>query len=195
MNGKRLGTLLLAGSLGLNVALGAVIVSRAVTRSRESARFELDRSRRAGDQRGRYNWQSRYRTESDTARSFPRLEREQIDQLRDMRREMEEVITPLRDQIQSHQASIREELARPEPDFDLLDDITGEIAQLQAAIQQHSLRLILREREILTPEQFRSFIRMMMPGQYGPGKSGRSRHREPSDRDSTHGSNRDPHGS
>ena len=129
---------------------------------------------------------------TDTTRSFPRLERDQIESLRTMRREMEEVITPLREEIHALQAAMREELEKPEPDLEILDDMTEETASLQAEIQQQSLRLMLKERQILSPEQYRSFMRMMMPGQYGSGESGRPRHGNFSDMDSTMGSDRDP---
>ncbi len=109
-----------------------------------------------------------------------------------MRREMEEVITPLRDEIHALQAAMREELDKPEPDLEILDGMTEETASLQAEIQQQSLRLMLNERQILSPEQYRSFMRMMMPGQYGPGESGRPRHGDYSERDSTRGFDRDP---
>jgi hypothetical protein len=195
MNGKRLGTLLLAGSLGLNVALGAVIISQVVAGRREISRSDWDRSRRGREQRGRSDWQSRFRAESDTTRSFPRLEREQINQLREMRRQYEELITPLREEINTLQSSIREELDSEEPDFELLDGIAEQIAGLQASIQKHSFRLIAREREILTPEQFRAFTRMMMPGRHDPddsNQSGRSRHRTLSGRDSSRSTDRPP---
>jgi len=192
MNGKRLGTMLLAASLGLNAALGAVLITQAITRSRQISRYEYSRNRRGGEEGGRSEWQSRYRSESDTSRSFPRLERHQIESLRTMRREMEEVITPLREEIQALQAAMREEMEKPEPDLEVLDEMAEETARLQAEIQQQSLRLMLNEREILSPEQYRGFMRMMMPGQYGPGESGRSRYSESSGRDSTWGSERDP---
>ena len=192
MNGKRLGTMLLAASLGLNVALGAVLITQAVTRSTQASRYEYSRYRRGGEERGRSEWQSRYRSESDTSRSFLRLERHQIESLRTMRREMEEVITPLRAEIHALQAAMREEMEKPEPNLEILDEMAEETAGLQAEIQQQSLRLMLDEREILTPEQYRGFMRMMMPGQYGPGEAGRSRHSESSGRDSTWGSERDP---
>lgn len=192
MNGKRLGTMLLAASLGLNVALGAILITQAITRSRQASQYDYNRYRRGGEERGRSAWQSRYRSESDTTRSFPRLDRDQIESLRTMRREMEEVITPLREKIHALQAAMREELEKPEPDLEILDGMTGETARLQAEIQQQSLRLILKERQILSPEQYRNFMRMMMPGQYGPGESGRPRHGDYSERDSTRGSDRDP---
>ena len=192
MNGKRLGTLLLAGSLGLNVALGAVLITQAIASGRNTSRFDYNRYRRGGEERGRSEWQSRFRSESDTTRSFPRLERDQIESLRTMRREMEEVITPLREEIHALQATMREELVKPEPDLEILNGMTEDTARLQKTIQQQSIRLMLKEREILSPEQYRSFMRMMMPGQYGPGESGRPRHRDYSERDSTRGSDRDP---
>ena len=110
MNGKRLGTMLLAASLGLNVALGAVLITQAISSGRRTSRFDYNRYRRGEEGRGRSEWQSRYRSESDTTRSFPRLERDQIESLRTMRREMEEVITTLREEIHALQSAMREEL-------------------------------------------------------------------------------------
>lgn len=195
MSGRRAQTLVLAGSLGLNVALCAVLIYQAVAAGRGSSRYESDRWRRYGESRGRSDWESRYRAEPDSTRPFPRLDDEQIQRLREMRREITETINPLREEINGLQALMREELGKPEPDLARLDSMVTETSRLQSQIQQHSLRLILREREILTPEQFRSFTRMMVPGQFGDREPDRRRSREPSERDTTrnsHKSSRDP---
>ena len=195
MNGRRLGTLVLAGSLGLNVALGGVLIYQAVSRSRESTRYESERGREYSDRGRRSDWQSRYRAESDSAGTFPRLNGDQIRNLREMRRETEEAIHPMREEINTLQALMREELDRPQPDISRLDSMVVETSRLQNSIQRHYLRLILKEREVLSPEQYRSFTRMMMPGQYRDREPDRYRPRGRSDRDTTQNSRRSPGGS
>jgi len=190
VNGKRLGTLLLAGSLGLNVALGGVLIYQIATREKVYTRGERGEWRGRPDQRGRDEWQSDYRARSDTTRRFPRLERDQIRRLTEMRHNLGEVIRPLRTEINTLQALMREELVNPQPDLARLDSMAVETARLQSQIQQHSLRLILEEREILTAEQYQAIVRMMLPGQYGSRESGRSKTDEPPDRDREGGSRR-----
>lgn|GEM_PF-3560085 len=194
MNGKRLGTLLLAGSLGLNVALGGILLYQAVAGGKETSRLESDQWRRRADWRERPEWQSRFRSMPDSTSPPPRLQYSQINRLREMRRDLEEVISPLRTEINALQALTREELGKPQPDIARLDSTAAEIARLQSHVQQHLLRLILREREILTPEQYQSFMRMMMPGQFGPRETGRFRPMGPSDRDTTRGQHRSSRG-
>ena len=195
MNGKRLGTLLLAGSLGLNVALGGVLIYQIATREKTYTRGERGEWRGRSDRRDRDEWQSHYRARSDTTRPFPRLERDQILRLREMRNNLVEVIRPLRAEINTLQALMREELVKPQPDPARLDSMAVETARLQSQIQQHSLRLILEEREVLTAEQYQAVVRMMLPGQFGSRESGRSKTGEPPDRDPEGGSRRSPRSS
>lgn len=190
MSGKRLGTLLLASSLGLNVALGGVLIYQIATREEAYTRGEREEWRGRSDRRGRDEWQSDFRARSDTIRPFPRLEREQIRRLREMRLNLGEVIRPLHIEINTLQTLMREELVNPQPDLARLDSMAVETSRLQSQIQQHTLRLILEEREVLTAEQYQAVVRMMLPGQYGSRETGRSKTDEPPDRDPEGGSRR-----
>ena len=80
-----------------------------------------------------------------------------------------------------------------------LDSMTARIMRYQNQIQQRTLRLILAEREVLTPEQYRTFLRFMVPGQlgqidrlYDPGRRGRGRDDERGGNDRPGGDQRGP---
>jgi hypothetical protein len=166
MNGKRLATFVLAGSLGLNLALGGILIYGSL--SSDSRRGD----RQSRDSRGRSYWQDRHRSTPDSLREAPRFSREQIDQLRGMRRAMEEETAPLREEVRDIQSLIRNELRTEEPRLAYLDSLASESMKRQSAIQSRALRLILEEREILGPEHYERFLRYMVPGgSYGRGDS------------------------
>ncbi len=166
-DGRRTLTVLLAASLGLNLALGGIFIYQATTAERTFER-RLHEWRRSPAARPE-PWQSRSRAERDTTDRFPRLEQEQVERIRELRGMMEEDIRPLRTEINSLQEMMREELRRPEPSISRLDSMAARTSQLQTQIQQRSLRLMLEEKEILTADQFGFYLRFMMPGRPSPG--------------------------
>jgi hypothetical protein len=166
MNGKRFATAMLAGSLGLNIALGGILIYGSI--KPDSRRGDWP----GRDSRGRSYWPDRHRSTPDSLREAPRFSREQIDQLRAMRRAMEEDTAPLREQVRDIQSLIRNELRADDPSLAYLDSLSAESTKLQSAIQSRALRLILEEREILGPEHYERFLRYMVPGgSYGRGDS------------------------
>ncbi len=172
MNGpgtRRTWSIILAASLGLNLALGGILVYQNV-RAEKSFERRLEQWRRSRDGRPR-EWQSRSRSEGDTTSRFPHLEREQIERIRALRHGMEEDIQPWRREINHLQELIRTELQKAEPSTARLDSLADRTAELQGLIQKRLLRLMLVEREIFTPEQLRFFLRFMVPGErdYGSG--------------------------
>ena len=169
VDGRRFATLFLAASLGLNIALGGILIFQGARKEEP----EQNRSRRdyQGRDWRRSDWDSRSRAMPDSLRPYTRLEPEQLERMRELRRAMFEDIGPLGEEIRTLQELIRQELRKPEPDITRLDSITTRTADLQNQIQQRSIRLILEEREILTPEQYRALTRFMVPGfmPYDPG--------------------------
>ncbi|MFC1628764.1 hypothetical protein ACFL3H_06580 [Gemmatimonadota bacterium] len=162
---KNLSTLILAASLGLNVTLMVILLSQDTLQGR-SWRDGSGRSIRSDDYR-RPDWNTRMSSIPDSLRSFPRFEPAQTESLRTLRRAMYTEIEPISEEINTLQGLIQEELRGPEPAITRLDSMTSRIMRLQNQIQQRTLRLILREREILTPEQYQGFIRFMVPNQSG----------------------------
>ncbi len=159
----RLKSLILPASLGLNLALAAVFVYQVIVSD------QGERGRRGSDwDRGRSSWTDDRdrRSLPDSVRTVPHFDREQIQQLRNMRREMMVETEPLRDRIRALQSHMRTELRKESPNHTYLDSLISESAELQRAIQMRSLRLILKEREILTPEQYRWFLRYAVPGNF-----------------------------
>lgn len=177
MNGRRVGNLVLAASLGLNLALAGVLVYneffRTPTVPTMYGRGSMsDRGQEPGQ--GTRDWRR------DDNWDFPRLDREQLNQMRRMREGMQEEIGPLWEQVRGNQALIQIELLAERPDTSRLDSLSVVNARLQERIQLRTLRLILEEREVLTREQYEHFLRWMVPGSFGrpetPYQGGRNRH-------------------
>jgi len=160
----RLRSLILPASLGLNLALVGVLGYQIFVGDRgggDRQGSDWDRRRSSwSDERGR-------RSMPDSLRRAPDFDREQIRRLTQMRSEMMEETRPMREHVRELQSLMRSELREEEPRQAYLDSLITESAQLQRAIQMRSLRLILEEREVLTPEQYRWFLRFMMPGDLG----------------------------
>jgi len=163
---KNLVTLILAASLGLNVTLGIVLLTQPDPRERFHQQMMQEGSWRGDDYR-RADLENRRDATPDSLRQFRRFEPDQLEALRELRREMFTEIEPAREEINTLQRLISEELLSSEPDIARLDSMTSRIMRHQNQIQQRTLRLILAEREILTPEQYQAFIRYMVPGQLG----------------------------
>lgn len=164
---KNLTTLILAASFGLNVTLAIILISQSASRDRSAWHVPGPGMGMRGEDFRRPDWGTRMSAMPDSLRSFPRFEQEQLESLRELRRAMFTEIEPIREEINTLQGLIQEELKGPEPTITHLDSMTARIMRLQNRIQQRTLRLILREREILTPEQYQVVIRFMVPGYMG----------------------------
>ncbi len=162
---KNLVTLILAASLGLNVTLGIIMLTQENPRD-HFRRIAEERGWRGDDYR-RADLENRREATPDSLRQFRHFEPDQLEALRDLRREMFTEIEPAREEINTLQRLISEELRSSEPNIARLDSMTSRIMRYQNQIQQRTLRLILAEREILTPEQYQAFLRYMVPGQLG----------------------------
>jgi hypothetical protein len=186
MNGpgnRRPWSIILAASLGLNLALGGLLIYQGVSAEKAFER-RLHEWRANRDSRWREQ-PSRSGTAPDSTRhptrpDFPRLEEDQIDQLRAMRRAFEADTDSLKREVGRNQRLIRSELSETEPSMARIDSLTNRNARLQHRIQRRIIVLMLREKEILTPEQFEFFLRYMIPGQdrygdsYRRGERGRN---------------------
>jgi hypothetical protein len=163
---KNATTLIVAASLGLNLTLAIILLSQPDPRERIRRYYE-ERGWR-GENYRRADWDDRREAMADSIRhNTPSFTPEQLEAMRELRREMFAEIEPLREQINTLQRSIRDELRAEEPALARLDSMTARLMRGQYQIQLRTLRLILAEREILTPEQYRSFLRFMVPGQLG----------------------------
>jgi hypothetical protein len=177
VNGRRRATMLLAASLGLNLALGAILVYQSV----QSGQQEYNRFQRGGDRRSGPPWGGDRRSSvPDSIRQMTRLSEEQVRSIRQLRNAMETEIEPIRDEIRRLQGSLRNELELSDPNPARVDSFMTEIWSRQRVLQKRSIDLILEERDVLTPQQFRSFLRSMLPGVMG--QSNRDDRRRDSDR-------------
>jgi Spy/CpxP family protein refolding chaperone len=164
VNGRRVGNLVLAASLGLNLALAGVLIYNEFFRT-PTVPTMYGRGSMSG--RGQEPGSGTRDWRRDDDRDFPRLDREQLNQMRRMREGMQEEIGPLWEQIRSNQALLQAELLAERPDRAQLDSLSVVNARLQERIQLRTLRLILEEREVLTREQYEHFLRWMVPGSFG----------------------------
>ena len=163
MNGRRLGGLVLAGSLGLNLALAGILIYTQVIRPPVSTRYYSGRSY-SGRGSGMGQGPAGQPSGRESERTYPRLDREQVENLRAMREKMEEEIAPLWERVRTNQTLIQQELLAERPDLARLDSLSIENTGLQQKIQLRTLRLILEERVVLTKEQYEHFLRWMLPG-------------------------------
>jgi hypothetical protein len=164
VNGKRLGGLVLAGSLGLNLALAGILVYSQVIRPAPSpSRTYPGRMYSSGRGPGSGPGQGNQPSGRDSERNYPRIDPQQVARMRGMRETMQEEISPLWERVHSNQILIQEELLAEKPDLVRLDSLSIENTGLQQQIQLRTLRLILEERDILTKEQYEHFLRWMLP--------------------------------
>ena len=176
MNGRRWPMMLLAGSLGLNVALGGVLIHRETLQEQERQLERTDwQARRSSSQsplqRGRRDTLGLYHSQGEFLLSD--LSRDQVHQLRGMRHKAEEEIEDYRRTIGQIQSQIRSELEQEKPNTDYIDSLTVTSSRMQRNIQQRLVRLMIEERSILTPEQYQGLLRRMAPGMFGGFEYGR----------------------
>jgi hypothetical protein len=165
VNGKRLGGLVLAGSLGLNLALAGILVySQVIRPAPSSSRTYPGRTYSGGRGQGMGQGQGNQPSGRASERNYPRIDPQQVVRMRGMREKMQEEISPLWERVHSNQILIQEELLAESPDLARLDSLSIENTGLQQKIQLRTLRLILEERNILTTEQYEHFLRWMLPG-------------------------------
>ncbi|MFC1545102.1 Spy/CpxP family protein refolding chaperone [Gemmatimonadota bacterium] len=163
---RNLATLILAASVGLNVTLAVILLSQPDPHER-MRRYYQEGSWRGDDFRRADIDQRRGAMPDSMRQNVPSFEPEQLEAMRALRRTMFTEIEPARQEINTLQRLIREELRNDEPDTARIDSMTTRIMRQQNQIQQRTLRLILAERDILTPEQYQMFLRYMVPGQLG----------------------------
>ncbi len=185
---KNLTTLILAASFGLNVTLAIILISQGASQDRSMWHVPGQGMGMRGEDFRRPDWGTRMSAMPDSLRPYYRFDDEQIDALRTLREEMVTRLEPLRTEIGLQQRQIWRELQGPEPNIALLDSLTSEIMRDQYRIQQSIMHLILEEREILSPEQYQMFLRLMLSGQFDYGMGGRGdRERGDSDRGRSRG--------
>ena len=132
--------LFLAGSLGLNITLVIILIAQPDPGERIRRYYE-ERGWR-GDQYRRADWDQRREAMADSSRrETPPFTEEQVDARRELRREMFSEIEPAREEINTLQRMMREELRSEEPDIARLDSMTARSMRYQNQIQQRTLRL------------------------------------------------------
>jgi hypothetical protein len=160
---RRTVAIVLALSLGVNIGLGGIMLYRS---ARESL---VRREARQDFERRRADWSNRERAHADSTRPFPQLEREQVRTLIQMRREAENDIEPLRQEVQRIHSALQEELLAEPTSQGRLDSLIALTADYQERIQARLIQMIQDEEAVLSPEQYAWIVRRMVPG---PGRLG-----------------------
>jgi len=85
--------------------------------------------------------------------------------------------------MQEKRRAVVEEMKKESPDSALIDRLIEEISRLQAEIQKKAVLNLMKEKEVLTPEQKATFFRMFEDhvcprengGGHGPERTGDAR--------------------
>lgn len=80
--------------------------------------------------------------------------------IRDFRFAFDAEIGKIQAQMQEKRRAMVEEMKRESPDSASIDKLIEEISVLQAEIQKKAVLNLLKEKEVLTPEQKETFFRM-----------------------------------
>jgi len=109
------------------------------------------------------------------------LTEDQMAQLEARRTSFEKQIVEIRIKLREKREALMEEIRAAVPDSTRIDQLVDEIGTLQLELEKQTIRHILQEKAILTPEQREKFFSMfeehfhrrgMMPGRERMGKRG-----------------------
>jgi Spy/CpxP family protein refolding chaperone len=88
------------------------------------------------------------------------LSGEQEKCIRDIRFSFDSEIGDVQAQMREKRRAMVEEMKKESPDSTLIDKLIEEISRLQAELQKKAVLNLLKEKEVLTPEQKAAFFRM-----------------------------------
>ena len=114
------------------------------------------------------------------------LNREQVQQMKSLRSDLEDNVSTLREQMQVKRQLLIQEARQSEPDLEAIDKVIDEISGLQAHIQKKTIRNLMQDKQLLNPTQqsqyfslFENHVRSMGRGRgrrvRGRGGQGRQR--------------------
>jgi len=114
---------------------------------------------------------------SAVAASFEKhlcLNGEQKQCIKDIRFSFNSETAKIREKMQEKRRAVVEEMKKESPDSALIDRLIEEISRLQAEIQKKAVLNLMKEKEVLTPEQKATFFRMfedhVCPRENGGGR-------------------------
>ena len=101
----------------------------------------------------------------------------QMESIQDRRVSFENEIEYLRNKMWQTKNSIVQETRRPNPDIDRIDALIEEFSGLQASIQKKTMRNLLKDKELLTPQQRERYFSLFEDHMRGQGRGHRGRGR------------------
>jgi Spy/CpxP family protein refolding chaperone len=110
-------------------------------------------------------------------RSEMRLTPQQMERMQGRRLSFEREIASLRENMQEAKDSLVKETRKPSPDLDRIDAIIEEYSRLQASIQKRTMRNLLKDRELLNPQQQKKYFSLFEDHMRGIGRRQRARGR------------------
>jgi Spy/CpxP family protein refolding chaperone len=103
------------------------------------------------------------------------LRSDQIKKMQDLRLSFEEEIAFLRGQMQKKRNILVEETKKDFPDLGRIDSIIEEISGLQTKIEKKTVRNLIRDKELLTPQQVERYFSLFENHVRGQGMRVRGR--------------------
>jgi len=94
----------------------------------------------------------------------------QLEKMKNLRLSFEKEIMSLRMQIWQKRKLLLEETRNLKPDLELIDNAIDELSRLQAEIQKKTIRNILKDKEILSPRQQKSYFSLFERHLQRPGR-------------------------
>jgi len=104
-----------------------------------------------------------------------RLTPRQMERMQGRRLSFEKEIESLRERMWETKNSLAHETRKPSPDLDRLDALIEEFSGLQASIQKKTMRNLLKDKDLLTPQQQERYFSLFEDHMRGQGRRQRGR--------------------
>jgi hypothetical protein len=73
--------------------------------------------------------------------------------MRGLREKLEQEIAVIREEMQSKRETLAREINKSNPDLEMIDKIIDEVSYHQSQIQKRTIRSMMQDRQILSPDQ------------------------------------------
>jgi Spy/CpxP family protein refolding chaperone len=100
-----------------------------------------------------------------------------MERIQSRRVSFENEIESLQSRMWETKNSLVRETKRPSPDLDRIDALIEEFSRLQASVQKKTIRNLLKDKELLTPQQQERYFSLFEDHMRGQGRRHRGRGR------------------
>lgn len=108
-------------------------------------------------------------------REAMRLTPRQMERMHGRRLSFEKEIESLRERMWETRNSLAHEIRKPSPDLNRIDALIEEFSGLQASIQKRTMRNLLKDKELLSPQQQKRYFSLFEDHMRGQGRRQRGR--------------------